>query len=890
MKAAHLTAACLKDPLGIDIASPHLCWQDEDGIRQSAYEVRCLGSDGAALWDTGKVESSAMELAWPGKPLISREHVTWQVRVWDETGKPGPWSDAASIEMGLLAPSDWSASWIAGDYDVATKREGAFGNFKQMVAAIHPADPGQVVREPILEGRHPVDCFRRKFSLPADAAKARLYITALGLYEAKIDGTKVGDWCMAPGHTDYRKRVQYQTCDVTKMLKAGSHEMTVQLADGWYRGSCGAWGLLNQYGTQTKLLAQLEISYEDGTSERIVTDGSWEWSDDGPILFADNKDGEIVDATRTPSYQGHVRLSSHEVTPSASNNVPVTMHERFVPKMQVAPNGRLLFDLGQNIAGWIELSFDAHAGQHVLIRCGEMLDAEGNLTLKNIQCTREGFATPLQQVEYVCREGRNFYRNTFCVFGFRYVEVETDAKIGEGDLRAIALYSAMERTGYFRSSNALLDQFVENTVWSTKGNALDVPTDCPTRERHGWSGDAQVFFETFSYLFGCETFERKWLHDLFDAQRKDGALTQIAPYGGVDSYMKYMDGSVGWADVGILIPYRFWKHYADDSLIREFYPGMRRYAKFMIGRCGRFTPLRQHISLPEGLGRYLVNFGQSYGEWAEPEEVFPNDWKNTVLPHPEESTAYTSYVLGLMAEIAGYLGEVQDEKLFAEYHDGCRRAYQKLLEQPGFGLDTDRQAKLVRPLYMGLLDDGQKEYAQKRLVEALDHFGWRLGTGFLSTPLILDVLAEYDLSAAFRLLENEEMPGWLFMPKMGATTVWESWEGTEAQGGIASLKHYSKGAVVAWLFRVMCGIRLDGPRHFTIAPRPGGHFTHAWASYAAPSGTVESGWKIEGSQIFFEISVPANVEAMAILPDGTRTELRAGRHELACPLPKERGC
>jgi alpha-L-rhamnosidase len=334
---------------------------------------------------------------------------------------------------------------------VATKREGAFGNFKQMVAAIHPADPGQVVREPILEGRHPVDCFRRKFSLPADAAKARLYITALGLYEAKIDGTKVGDWCMAPGHTDYRKRVQYQTCDVTKMLKAGSHEMTVQLADGWYRGSCGAWGLLNQYGTQTKLLAQLEISYEDGTSERIVTDGSWEWSDDGPILFADNKDGEIVDATRTPSYQGHVRLSSHEVTPSASNNVPVTMHERFVPKMQVAPNGRLLFDLGQNIAGWIELSFDAHAGQHVLIRCGEMLDAEGNLTLKNIQCTREGFATPLQQVEYVCREGRNFYRNTFCVFGFRYVEVETDAKIGEGDLfapsRSILLWSAPDTSG-----------------------------------------------------------------------------------------------------------------------------------------------------------------------------------------------------------------------------------------------------------------------------------------------------------------------------------------------------------------------------------------------------------------------------------------------------------
>lgn len=887
MRATNLTAACLTNPLGIDVRCPELAWIDEDGLSQSAYQVECKDGAGATLWDTGKVASASMRIAWPGATLASRERVTWRVRLWDDGDACGPWSESASIEEGLLSADDWCARWISGSYDVPTPRAGAMGNFRQMVAAMRPASPDQVVTEPILEGRYPVDCFRRAFAVGKAPVRARLYITACGLYEARIDGEKVGDFCMAPGHTDYRKRVQYQTYDVTAALATGAHELTVQLADGWYRGSCGAWGLLNQYGTQTKLLAQLELNYTDGHVERVVTGPDWQWSNDGPILFADNKDGEIVDATRMPSYSGHARVTHHTVVPTASNNVPVTMHERFSPVPVPAPNGRLLFDLGQNIAGWVELDFFAHERKHVLLRCGEMLDEEGNLTLKNVQCAREGFATPLQQVEYVCREGHNHYRTTFCVFGFRYVEVETDVRLEEGSLTAIALYSDMAQTGSFKSSNELLNRFFEATVWSTKGNSLDVPTDCPTRERHGWSGDAQIFFETFSYLFDCRTFERKWLHDLFDAQDKDGRLTQIAPYGGVDSFMRFMDGSVGWADAGILIPYRYWKHYGDDSLLCEFYESMRHYAMFMIGRCGKYTPLRKHVSLPDGLNKYLVNFGQSYGEWAEPEEVFPNDWKNTVLPHPEESTAYTSFVLGIMAEIADHLGMGDDKALFVKYHDGCRRAYQKLLTLPGYSLDTERQAKLVRPLYMGLLDEKQAAYARERLVKACESYGWRLGTGFLSTPLILDVLAEYDLDAAYRLLENERMPGWLFMSKMGATTVWESWEGTQAQGGIASLNHYSKGAVCAWLFRVMCGIKPDGERHFTVAPRPGGHFTYARAAYQSPCGRVESGWEHTKDGWRFRVVVSANVCVTVVLPDGSRHELGAGAHEFECAADAE---
>ena len=320
-------------------------------------------------------------------------------------------------------------------------------------------------------------------------------------------------------------------------------------------------------------------------------------------------------------------------------------------------------------------------------------------------------------------------------------------------------------------------------------------------------------------------FARKFVQDMYDWQKKDGKLPQIAPCGGVDFYMDSMNVSVGWADAGVLIPYRFWKLYGDDSLIQEHYDGMARYARFMIRRCGKFTPLRHHLPLKGKAKKCVINYGQSFGEWAEPADVFPNDRANVLLPHPEESTAYTAFIMGHMAEFADCLGKPEDKALFEEYRDGCRDAYRQLIALAGYTLDTDRQAKLVRPLYMHLLDEKQTDFARKRLVKAIENYGWRLGTGFLSMPFILDVLAGMDIEYAYRLLENEEMPGWLFMPKNGAATIWESWEGTKAQGGIASLNHYSKGAVCEWLFQTMCGIRVDGENHFTIAPRHGGHFT-----------------------------------------------------------------
>ena len=849
MKAVRLRTEYLVNPIGIDIVAPRLYWNAEGGTKQTAYQI-IAKSGGKIIWNTGKVASSRMtHILYEGQPLHSREKVYWSVKLWDENGEGGEIS-TGSFEMGLLENTDWEAKWITGNYKVKKSE------------------------------RYPVDCFRKHISITREVKSARLYITACGLYEARLDGEKIGNYCLAPGHTDYRKRVQYQTYDVTELLSVGNHTMTVQLADGWYRGSTGAWGIRNQYGTETKLLAQLEISYADGKRDLIVTDESWDWSNDGPIRFADNKDGEVVNANREPSYSANAKVTSHTVVPTASNNVPVTEHEQFTPMVTKAPNGKWLLDFGQNIAGYVSFRIQANAGQKLTFRFGELLDEEGNLTLKNIQCVSKEKASPLQQIIYTCREGLNEYETTFAVFGFQYAEVDTDIELQPENVTAIAVYSDIEQTGFFESSNALLNRFVDATVWSTKGNSLDIPTDCPTRERHGWTGDAQIFFETANYLFDYAAFSKKYLKDVYDWQKKDGRLPQIAPYGGVDFYMWTLNGSVGWSDAGILIPYRFWKLYGDKQILIDYYDRMKRYAAFMMNRCGKLGLMAKPLGIKGEAKKYAVNAGQSYGEWAEPKDVYPNDWKDMVAPHPEVSTAYTSYVLGCMAQIAEELGYTEDAALFRKYSEGSRKAYQTMAETSDYSLDTDRQARLVRPLAFDLLNEQQTVYARKRLIQALENYGWRLGTGFLSTPLILDVLADIDIEAAYRLLENEEMPGWLFMPKNGATTIWESWEGTQAQGGIASLNHYSKGAVCEWLFKTMCGLRIDGENHFVIAPKPGGSLTHAKAVYHSIYGTVECGWEKTEEGYLFRISIPANTTATFILPEGEQVELEPGERIL----------
>lgn len=860
MKAVRLRCEYLTNPIGIDIRKPRLSWNCVGGVRQSAYRI-VAKKDEETVWDSGKVNSEQMHLLpWGGSPLESRDSISWTVQLWDENNAAGEVSEPATFELGLLKSIDWKAKWIAGNYKVNKKN------------------------------RYPVDCFRKRFwAGEKKIVKARAYMTACGIYEGSLNGNKIGDFCLAPGITDYRKRVQYQTVDITDKVVSGKNEVFFMLADGWYRGSVGAWAMKNYYGSETKVMAQIEITYEDDEVQVVSTDETFEWTNEGPIRFADNKDGENYDARREDFGQAkwwQAKETSHNVMPTASNNFAVTEHERFsVENVIKTPSGKKVFDFGQNIAGYIEFDVMALEGQRIYLRFGEKLDSEGEFTQHNIQCVRKNLITPLQEIKYICKDGMNHYKTRFAIFGFQFVQVESDVHIEPEDMTAIAVYSDFETTFKFDSSNGLLNKFVQNTLWSLKNNSADLPTDCPTRERHGWSGDAQIFVGTANYMVNYTPFAMKYETDLCDWQTKDGCFPQIAPEGGTDSYMRVMNGSSGWADAGVIIPYRLWKMSGDIGVIDKYYENMKRYANFMIERSEKEKLMNSEKHSVKGKDKkYLYNVGQHYGEWAEPSEVHAMNFKDFIKSQPEVSTAYMSYVMSLMAEIAEVLGKTNDISLYKEYAEGTKRAYQKLVEDPRYSLDTDRQAKLVRPLYFGMLNEKQTEFAKKRLIKALDNYNWRVGTGFLSTPLIPYVLEKIDVEYAYKLLENEEMPGWLYMPKVGATTIWEDWEGPTSDngkgGGIASLDHYSKGAVCQWVFEDMCGIKVDGENHFVIAPNPGGHFSFAEFSYDSVYGTVSCRWEKKGDGTYaYKIIVPAGTTADVKLPGKEKVTVAAGNSE-----------
>ena len=845
MKAIRLQTEYLTEPLGLGNPRPRFYWNCEGGVKQTAYQIVCT-RDGETVWDSGKVPSSSMtHIRYEGKPLHSRDIVNWTVTLWDENDDPGEASESR-FELGLLDNIDWTAKWISGSYKPDPKR------------------------------RYPADCFLKEFAAKGTIVKARLYATARGVYDVTVNGVRLESFILAPGMTDYRKRIQYQTYDVTTLLRE-NNTLELRLADGWYRGSVAAYGVTSVYGVQTSVLAQLEITYEDGSNETIVTDKTWRWSNDGPIRFADLKDGEIYNAGITPSFsQKAIEIAPPKAVLVASDNVPVTEHERFHPKLLTAKDGSRILDFGQNIAGYLAFSVSGKAGQTFKLVCGEVLDENGHVDLRGIQESRpatgwtqsrlikklltgkisgENLPSPMQEIVFTCSGGEDSYKSSFCVFGFQYVQVEGDVEIDPAALTAIAVYSNMEQTGDFHCSDERINKLLQNTRWSMKGNFLDVPTDCPTRERLAWTGDAQVFFDTGAYLMHTAPLFAKWLRDMEDAQYKDGLLPAVLPYSGVEMMYKSTGSSVGWADAVYLIPYRYWKRFGDEALLRQCWPMMKKYTEYLLVKLEKDGHYEKGIHL---------------GEWLEPEQ-FRDKVYGAKAKHPEECTAYLYLAMTTMAEIAEALGETEYAARLRLVAEKAKAVYPQFAE-----LDTDRQAKLVRPLALGLLDSREKAKAQKRLKQAVEHFDYKVGTGFLSTPFVLGVLTEAgEKETAYKMLTNTERPGWLYEVEQGASTVWESWEGD------VSRNHYSPGAVCQWLFDTVAGIRVEEENHFVLSPIPGGTLTHAGANYKSLYGEVKSRWEKTDSGVKYEFQVPANCTAEIRLPGGRTETVSAGRYEYA---------
>ncbi len=720
--------------------------------------------------------------------------------------------------------------------------------------------------------RQPASVLRRVFTVDRTEG-AVLYITCHGLYEARLNGQRVGEFILAPGTGNYTKRLCVQAYEVSGLLKEGENELTVTLGDGWYRGSVGIDGLRNYYGTDLALLCQLEI----GGEAVLLSDGSWEASQQGPVRENDLQQGETYDARLEETGGWHgvtVRdLGYENLAPTES--VPVIEQERFEGRLFTAPDGRTVIDFGQNLAGYTEICIEAKAGQKITLLHGETLDENGNFTQKNFDPgNRNKNGGIAQKTEYICRDGRNVYRPRFAIYGFRYALVETDADLTEARFTAVAVYSRMEQTGFFSCGSEEVNRLFRNTLWSMRSNFCDIPTDCPTRERAGWTGDAAAFAPTAVMLADCAPVLRKWLGECRLAQGEDGLVQNIAPVNNSGSMISNMlQGSAGWGDACILVPWALYASDGDKTVLEENYDMMCRWMDYCENRARKTRP----HNLLNPFRKYLVDEGFHFGEWCQPDVDNGAAMKKTMMTGaPEVATAYYFRSASLLSRIASILGREEDSRRYADIAENAKKAYRYTCTKNG-RINSERQCEYVRPIAFGLLDGEEVQEAADRLSELAAENGYHLNTGFLSTPDLCRVLADNGhTDTAYRLLLQTDCPSWLYAVKKGATTIWETWDGVREDGTVHdSLNHYSYGAVTGWLFDGVCGIRLEAGK-LEIRPHPSPELGFAKAERRTAYGVIRSAWEYRDGRILFDFSLP--VRAVIELPDGRRMERGKGEY------------
>jgi alpha-L-rhamnosidase len=703
------------------------------------------------------------------------------------------------------------------------------------------------------------------------AKNAKLYITAHGIYNAYLNGVEVTDFLLSPGTQQYNKRLAVQEYDAGKYLKTGANEIVVTLGDGWYRGSMGNEMAVNNFGTDIALLCQIEI---DGTVV-LITDENWQASQSGPLGLNDMMKGEEYDA------RNEVITDWHTVTVAdfGFDNLvrqswpPVMAHETFPAKLFSAPNGDKILDFGQNFAGYAEFEINAKAGQTITLQHGETLDAEGNFTVENFQ--NPGNPHCYQKVVYTCKDGLNRYRPTKCYFGFRYVKVESDVAITGKEFSGVAIYSDMPQTGFFTCGNEKVNQLFRNTLWSMKSNFVDVPTDCPTREKSGFSGDCQIFTDTAMYLMDCYPVYQRWLSEQRATQDERGCVKQIAP-----SYpsktLDHFDGSAGWCDSIEIVPYKLWRRYNDDMVVRENYDSLKRYLNFCLER--NKTTREEYQWLPADLQPFFADQGMHWGEWLEPgADMFANLMHIGQHGEPEVATAYLAYGCALASEMAAHLGKTEDAAYFSNAAEKAKQAYRAAFVKDGV-IDSPRQCRYVRPIALNLLTEDEKRVNAGVLAQKIAENDYKLNTGFLTTSELCRALTDYgQAETAYRLLLQTECPGWLYSVERGATTIPENWDSIKADGSVASsFNHYSYGSIVGWLFDRVCGIQLEWGT-ITLRPFPNKALGRAEAVYHSPIGKIASSWEYDGDSIKFVFSVPT--PAKIVLPNDEKHDVPAGRHE-----------
>jgi len=739
----------------------------------------------------------------------------------------------------------------------------------------------------------PAPYFRKAFRLDGAVKSAVLHITALGLYECEINGKVVGDHIFAPGWTDYGKRVYFQSYDVTSLLKDGQNALGVILGDGWY---CGHVASLERqsYGERPQLLAQLEVTAQDGSVSRIVSDSSWKTTT-GPILESDLIMGETYDARRefgawsSGNYVDSVWLpvvmaDDPKISIERSAGPPVRRRETFTVKYADAvkipnrPDCRI-YDFKQNLTGRVRITVKGKVGTRIILRHAEILDKDGSIYTDNLRSARATDSYTLKG------EGTEVWEPRFTFHGFRHAEIRR-AGPEEGFVlekaEAIVLHSDTPRTGAFKCSHKLLNQLEHNILWGQKGNFLEVPTDCPQRdERLGWTGDAQVFIRTAAFHMDVRGFFHKWLLDIRDAQGPDGAIPCFVP--SPLAFGLRNDGGPAWADAGMICPWTIYRCYGDLEILRENYELMERYMNYMAKH-----KVKDHIRChPDRVN--LNDIGQSgFGDWLalDGSGKLEGGTARDLI-----GTALYAYDADIMTRIATLLGKKDDARKYRELHGKIVEAFANRFVTPAGLVAGATQTAYVLALHFGLVPVRVRAAAARELVRNIEMNGMHLATGFVGTPYLLHVLeATGHLDIAYQLLEQETFPSWLFPVKNGATTIWERWDGWTPDKGFQtvtmnSFNHYAYGAVGDWMVSTVAGLEIGEPGYKKILfkPRPGGTITWAEAKLATPQGEAAIHWELKGKTLNLRLTVPLGSKATLSLPNGWKTEAKsftAGTHKV----------
>ena len=828
------------DPIGIDAEQPRFSWKlssTQEDVMQTGYEIRISKDIKFKTFIPVTSASSGQSILVPyqGKGLEPLTRYYWRVRVKDNKGNQSAWSKTAFFETGFLTGA-WQAKWIDPEKEISEKESG------------------------------PPTLLRKEFKVDKRIRSARYYITSRGLYLAYLNGKLITDKVFTPGWTVYNKRLQYQVFDVTSLLAPGMNATGIELAEGWYRGELGWVNNRALYGKRLGVLAELHITYTDGTKEIVASDDSWKATDLGPIRFSGIYNGETYDARMELqgwSSSGFNDGNWWNAKLSENQQQALTWQQgAFVGRIQEitpvkifrTPKGELVADMGQNMVGRVRLTVKGDAGSTVSITHAEVLDKQGNFYTENLRAAK-------QLLQYTLKGGNTgeVYEPHFTFMGFRYIRIEGfPGELKPEHVKGIVIHSEMKPTSAFETSHPLINQLQHNIVWGQKGNFLDVPTDCPQRdERLGWTGDAQAFVRTAAFNMDIQAFFTKWLKDVEADQYANGAIPFVVP-----DVLRNNATSAGWADAAVIAPWTIYLCYGDSKLLEDQYGSMKKYVEYIRKQSG---------------DSMIWKRGSVFGDWLYYKPEFFNH--TTADGHTDLdliSTAFYGYSTSLLAKSAAALGKKDDEIEYRNLFNKIQEAFNREYVSPSGRVYSGSQTGYVLALMFDLLPENKRLNAAKYLAEDIRARGNHLSTGFLGTSYLPHVLSMYGQEAvAYDLLFQETFPSWLYPVKMGATTIWERWDGIRQDSsfqdkGMNSFNHYAYGAVGEWMYRRVAGIETDeqkpGYRNFRLQPSPGGKFSFVKASFESAHGQIRSEWEIKDGMMNYFVKIPANTTADIRLP------------------------